>query len=63
MSRYRDEDDFRYSQEAHEINFMLVWECDKCGKSRSDYPGINEGGDCYCGGHWRYLGESYDIKQ
>ena len=54
-----NEYDYRYSQEARERDLKLVWECDTCGDKFSDYPGINEGGECRCGGHYKSAGESY----
>ena len=51
-------DDYRYSKEAEEHDLMLIWKCDTCGTEREDYPGVNEGGHCQCGGVFEYLGES-----
>jgi len=55
------EDDYRYSQEAQEAELMLHWKCDKCGYEYADYPGINEGGTCQCGGTFEASGESYNL--
>ena len=52
-------DDYRYSQEALDHEFKVVWECDQCGEQREDYPGYNEGGQCHCGGTFFEIGESY----
>ena len=52
-------DDYRYGDEAREHDLKLVWECNQCGRQREDYPGINEGSDCECGGEYREAGESY----
>lgn len=41
---------------------MIIWECDKCGHQHRDYPGCNEGGNCYCGGEYQEAGESYEIE-
>ena len=53
------EDNYRYSQEAQEADLRIVWECNQCWNRREDYPGINEGGDCHCGGEYKERGESY----
>ena len=53
------DDDYRYNEEAREVDLRIVWRCDKCSKTREDYPGHNEGGSCYCGGQWIENGESY----
>jgi hypothetical protein len=42
--------DYRYSDEARAHELMIIWRCSKCGSEREDYPGINEGGPCECGG-------------
>lgn len=55
------DDDYRYSDEAREHDLMLIWKCDKCGRVRRDYPGVNEGGHCHCGGEFQAAGESYVI--
>ena len=53
--------DYQYSEEAQERNLMLIWECDTCGDSYEDYPGINEGGGCACcPGQYVQAGETYD---
>jgi len=54
-----DDDDYRYSEEAHARDLMIVWECDKCGETHENPPGFNEGGHCDCGGTFRQAGESY----
>jgi len=51
--------DYRYSDEATEYDLKIIWTCDKCGASREDYPGVNEGGKCYCGGFFEETGESH----
>lgn len=56
----RSYDDYRYSKKAQKANLMLIWECDKCDHERKDYPGINEGGRCSCGGTYQFAGEEYD---
>lgn len=53
-------DDYRYSSDARERNLMIIWKCDRCGRTREDYPGTNEGGKCFCGGEYLEAGESYD---
>lgn len=55
-------DDYRYSDEAREINLKIRWQCNNCGDVRESWPGENEGGDCYngCGGFYEECGESYD---
>lgn len=56
----RDYDDYRYSDEAMEAHLRIIWQCDKCGRKREDYPGYNEGGiHSGCGGTWIEAGESY----
>lgn len=55
MSEY----DYRYSKEAREHELKLCWKCDTCGNKRRDYPTINEGGSCHCGGTYMENGESY----
>lgn len=54
-------EDSRYSQEARDHDLKIIWECNKCGDVREDYPGSNEGGKCYsnCGGEYVEAGESY----
>ena len=52
-------DDYRYSEEAQRRNLKIIWKCDKCGNEREDYPGWNEGGQCYCGGMFNAVGETY----
>ncbi len=52
-------DDYRFSDEAREHDLKLVWECDLCGRQREDYPGMNEGGSCDCGGVFVEAGETY----
>ena len=59
MAEYWEEEDYRFSQEASERNLMIIWECDRCHTTREDYPGVNEGGQCYCGGWYQNVGESY----
>lgn len=53
-------DDYRYGDEARERNLMIIWECGACSNTREEYPGINEGGTCDCGGEYCEAGESYD---
>ena len=52
-------DDYRYSDEAREHELKIVWKCDRCGRTREDYPGYNEGGTCECGGEFVEDGETY----
>jgi hypothetical protein len=52
-------DDYRYGEEAHARDLKIIWRCSGCGSEREDYPGFNEGGNCYCGGEWVESGESY----
>ena len=52
-------DDYRYSEEAQAHDLQLIWKCDKCKRERRDYPGVNEGGKCFCGGEFQAAGESY----
>ena len=54
--------EYQYSAEARERDLRITWKCDKCGRTRWDYPGTNEGGECYCGGEWIEWGESYCIE-
>ena len=55
-------DDYRYSEEAREHKLMIIWQCNRCGDRREDYPGYNEGGICrYCGGFYEEAGEIYEI--
>lgn len=54
--------DYRYSEQARECDLMIIWKCDKCGRERKDYPGVNEGGLCDCGGRDRETGESYIMQ-
>lgn len=55
-----DYDDYRYGEEAQEADLRIIWRCERCGQTREDYPGYNEGGTHYgCGGEWRESGESY----
>lgn len=58
---YADED-YRYSQEAQEVDLKIAWTCNTCGHVREDYPGINEGGTCNCGGEYEESGESYLLQ-
>ena len=59
MRNEENEDDYRYSEEARQRDFQVIWKCDSCGKERRDYPGVNEGGQCSCGGTFCEAGESY----
>lgn len=60
MARYKQEEDWRYSQEARARDFKIIWRCSSCRSEREDYPGFNEGGSHYgCGGEWVQSGESY----
>ena len=52
-------DDYRYSDEARKHDLRMVWKCDRCGHEREDYPGVNEGGACSCGGCFKEAGETY----
>lgn len=52
-------DDYRYSGEAQEHDLRIIWKCDKCHHTYEDYPGINEGGQCTCGGQYQEAGESH----
>ena len=52
-------DDYRFSQDAHERDLQVIWECDSCHRQRTDYPGVNEGGQCDCGGSWHEAGDTY----
>lgn len=53
-------DDYRYSEEAREHDLKIVWRCNKCGREREDYPGVNEAGRCeVCGGTFREAGETF----
>lgn len=52
-------DDYRYSDEAREVDLKLIWMCNSCSTVRHDYPSINEGGQCVCGGEFVNIGESY----
>ena len=51
--------DYRYSQEAQEHDLKIIWKCNECGREWEDYPGCNEGGQCFCGGTFFESGESY----
>jgi len=54
-------DDYRHSEEAQDADLKIIWECNKCGHRREDYPGCNEGGECTCGGQYVECGETYSI--
>lgn len=54
-----NEEDWRYSDEAQERGYRILWKCDGCGREREDYPGVNEGGPCDCGGFFLEAGETY----
>ena len=51
--------DYYYSDDARERDLRIIWKCDKCGMEREDYPGVNAGGQCSCGGFFVQVGESY----
>ena len=52
-------DDYRYSEDARVHDLKIIWECDTCHRKREDYPGMNEGGACSCGGTYIEAGESH----
>jgi hypothetical protein len=52
-------DDYRFGEEARERDLKIVWKCSKCGREYEDYPGINEGGLCLCGGQYEEAGETF----
>jgi len=52
-------DDYRYSEEARDHDLRIIWRCDRCGHEREEYPGCNEGGQCFCGGKYVESGGSY----
>ena len=56
-------DEYQYSEEAHERNLMIIWECDTCGRSHEQPPGTNENGPCdHCeNGFYQQAGETYDL--
>jgi DNA-directed RNA polymerase subunit RPC12/RpoP len=60
MSRDQ-EDDWRYSQEARERDYKIIWKCPSgCGEEYQDYPGTNEALPCpECGTRMVQSGESY----
>ena len=43
-----------------ELNLMIIWTCSECENEREDFPNVNEGGRCACGGNWERTGESYN---
>ena len=43
-----------------ELDLRIIWKCDKCGRTREEYPDCNEGGQCSCGGEFQHAGESYN---
>ena len=55
--------DYRYGEEARERDLKIVWQCNRCGRRREDYPGVNEGGECECGGRDEEAGESYTMDR
>ena len=57
MKEYRTRED---AENDPNLNLMIVWTCNRCGKEREDPPGYNEGGKCECGGEWQRTGESYN---
>lgn len=57
------DEDYRFSDEARERDLKIIWKCSKCGSTRENYPGENEGGNCYCGGEFQEAGESYSANK
>lgn len=51
--------DYQYSQEAYNYDLKIIWRCTICGDERESEPGVNDGGQCPCGGRWSNCGESY----
>lgn len=51
--------DYRYSDEAQSRALRITWKCDKCGETRDEPQGVNEGGTCHCGGLFREDGGGY----
>jgi hypothetical protein len=46
MSRYTDPEDWKYSQEAREKEFQIIWECPYCSYRYESEPGFNEALPC-----------------
>ena len=55
----RSYDSYEEAERDPDLNLMIVWKCDKCGRKRQDRPCWNEGGKCSCGGEFYENGESY----
>ena len=55
-------EDYRFSREARQRDLKIIWKCTNCRREREEYPGVNEGGNCYCGGEWVESGESYSAE-
>ena len=58
MREYRSRED---AEADPKLNLMYTWTCVKCGAEREEYPRMNEGGKCECGGEWQKTGESYNL--
>ena len=56
MREYQTRED---AENDSDLDLMIIWTCNKCGKEREASPGYNEGGKCECGGKWIQTGESY----
>ena len=56
MRQYETWDDV---YEDPELNYRIIWKCSKCGRTREEPAGYNEGGQCPCGGTFEEAGESY----
>ena len=57
MREYETRED---AENDPDLNLMIIYKCSKCGSEREDYPNYNAGGNCYCGGTWQKIGESYN---
>ena len=48
---------------ANDLDLRIIWKCDKCGEDREELPRYKEGGRHYCGGHFKYVGETHIIRE
>jgi predicted RNA-binding Zn-ribbon protein involved in translation (DUF1610 family) len=64
MSQYREEDDWRLSDEARSRDFQIHWKCPQCGYSYDSEPRVNEALNCPdCGNRTVESGESYGERR
>ena len=57
MREYEDQYDIANDRE---LDYCIIWRCNKCGMKREEPVGCNDGGPCYCGGIFAQAGESYN---